>query len=425
MNIILARNDKTSQYQSGRSLIRLILSLVLSLAVLVLTGCNETSEDGAITASGFIEGEEILVASEVSGRVAEITVSEGDPVEPGQPLVVLDDALLLTERSEAAAAVAAAAANLARVEAGPRPAELAAVRAARLQAEAEQEGALNALENAQQAVENPQELNAQIVEAETQVALAEQDLEMAEADLNETEILYSVYAEQGGDVERTWSLQLDAARAAMDAAQARLEGAQRYLNTLYATRQNPLTQIADLHRRETEAAMAEAAVAEAQAVVEELEAGPTSEEIAVPQAQLHQAEAALALIDARLGQLRLTSPMTGSVSSRSIHEGETASAGSTLLTLVNLDQVTLVIYIPENLIGRLQVGQPVEVSVDSFPSRVFVGQVTTIAREAEFTPRNVQTQEERVNLVFAVQVVIPNPNHLLKPGMPADAVIRQ
>lgn len=412
------------QSQSGRPLVALILPF-LSLTLLLLTGCGEAAEDGTITASGFIEGEELLVASEVSGRVAEITVSEGDPVEPGQLLIVLDDALLQTERGEAAAAVVAAAANLAQVEAGPRPAELAAARAALLQAEAEREGALDALENAQQAVENPQELNAQIVEAETQVALAEQDLEMAEADLNEKEILYSVYAEQGGDVERTWSLQLDAARAAVDVAQARLEGAQRYLNTLYATRQNPLTRIADLHRAETEAGVAEAAVAEAQAAVDQLEAGPTSEEVAVAQAQLHQAEATLALIDARLAQLRLTSPMTGSVSSRSIHEGETASAGRTLLTLVNLDEVTLVIYIPENQIGRLRVGQPVEVTVDSFPSRVFVGEVTTIAREAEFTPRNVQTEEERTNLVFAVQVVIPNPDHLLKPGMPADAVIRE
>jgi multidrug resistance efflux pump len=401
------------------------LPLVLCLALIALVGCDEAPEEGTITASGFIEGEEILISSEVSGRVAEIPVGEGDPVEPGQLLVVLDDALLQTERGEAVAAVSAATANLAQVEAGSRPAELSAAQAAVLQAEAERDGALAAVENAQQELENPQELNAQIVEAETQVALAEQDLEMAEANLNETEILYSVYAEQGGDTERTWSLQVDAAWAAIDAAQARLEGAQRYLNTLYATRQNPLTKEADLHRAEAEAAVAEAAVDEAQAALDELEAGPSEEEVTVAQAQLHQAEAALALIDARLAQLRITSPITGSVSSRSIHEGETASAGNTLLTLVNLDQVTLVVYIPANQIGRVRVGHPVEVTVDSFPSRIFDGEVTTIAREAEFTPRNVQTQEERVNLVFAVQVTIPNPDHLLKPGMPADAVIRE
>jgi multidrug resistance efflux pump len=405
--------------------VALVLPIVLSLALLALAGCDQAAEEETITASGFIEGKEILISSEVSGRVAELRVGEGDPVEPGQLLVVLDDALLQTERSEAAAAASAAAANLAQVEAGPRPAELTAAQAALHQAEAERDGALDTVENAEEALENPQELNAQIVEAETQVALAEQELEMAEADLNETEILYSVYADQGGDAERTWSLQVDAAWAAIDAAQARLDGARRYLNTLYATRQNPLTKAADLHRAETEAAVAEATVEQARAALDELRAGPTEEEVTVAQAQLHQAEAALALIDARLAQLRITSPMTGLVSSRSIHQGETASAGSTLLTLVNLDQVTLVVYIPADQIGRVQVGQPVEVTVDSFPDRIFEGEVTTIAREAEFTPRNVQTQEERVNLVFAVQVTIPNPDHLLKPGMPADAVIQE
>jgi len=93
------------------------------------------------------------------------------------------------------------------------------------------------------------------------------------------------------------------------------------------------------------------------------------------------------------------------------------------LTIANLDEVTLVIYIPENRIGQVRLGQEAQVQVDSFPERVFVGHVSSIAGEAEFTPRNVQTQEERVNLVFAVKVRIPNPDYALKPGMPADATI--
>ena len=101
--------------------------------------------------------------------------------------------------------------------------------------------------------------------------------------------------------------------------------------------------------------------------------------------------------------------------------GEAATAGGPLLTIANLDSVTLDVYIPETQIGHLQVGQEVKVMVDSYPARVFTGQLARIADEAEFTPRNVQTQEERVNLVFAVTVRIPNPSHTLKPGMPADA----
>jgi len=83
----------------------------------------------------------------------------------------------------------------------------------------------------------------------------------------------------------------------------------------------------------------------------------------------------------------------------------------------------LTVYVPENKLGQVRVGQRVEVRVDSFPERLFSGRVVAIAHEAEFTPRNVQTQEERVNMVFAVDVRIPNPDHALKAGIPADAVI--
>jgi HlyD family secretion protein len=81
------------------------------------------------------------------------------------------------------------------------------------------------------------------------------------------------------------------------------------------------------------------------------------------------------------------------------------------------------VYVPESRLGQVEIGQEVAVSVDSFPERTFTGAVVAIADEAEFTPRNVQTQEERVNMVFAVDVRIPNPDHALKPGLPADAVI--
>jgi multidrug resistance efflux pump len=115
--------------------------------------------------------------------------------------------------------------------------------------------------------------------------------------------------------------------------------------------------------------------------------------------------------------------MDGTVGTRSAQVGETATAGKPLLTIVNLDEVTLVLYIPENRIGQVQIDQQVEVTVDSFPGRIYVGRIESIAGEAEFTPRNVQTKEERVNLVFAVDVTIPNPEHELKPGMPAEATV--
>jgi multidrug resistance efflux pump len=93
------------------------------------------------------------------------------------------------------------------------------------------------------------------------------------------------------------------------------------------------------------------------------------------------------------------------------------------MTVANLDEVKLTVYIPENRYGRIQLGQQVTVEVDSYPDKTYAGEVIHIASEAEFTPRNVQTKEERVNTVFAVKILIPNPEHELKPGMPADAMI--
>jgi HlyD family secretion protein len=394
----------------------------MALAAL-LAGCGNGQDDGSIVASGFIEGEEVIVASEVSGRIAEMLVYRGDRVTAGDVLVRLDGEVLQSQRLEAEAGLAAAQANLARVEAGARSEEIAAAQAALAQAEAERDGAAQAVVLAQEVISNPLTLDTEIDAAYTQVRLTEQGVEMAEAELAEAELWRGPYIGEGGNTERTLNLRVQAAQAVLAQAQAELVGAQRYLSVLLATRENPLELEAQLHVAEMELELAEAQVLAAQAALDELEAGPTAEEVAIAEAGVRQAEAAVRLVDAQIAQLTLTAPMDGIVTSRSAQVGETATAGSPLLTIANLDEVTLVIYVPENRVGQVRLGQEVEVQVDSFPAQVFVGQVSNIAGEAEFTPRNVQTQEERVNLVFAVKVSIRNADQRLKPGMPADATI--
>ncbi len=402
-----------------------LYALCFAFIALLLVGCAsaQADDDEALTASGFIEGEEVAVAAETDGHVAEILVDRGDPVAKGDVVVRLDDDVLQSERAEAEAGLEAAKANRARVLSGARAEEIAAARAALAEAEARREGAEKAVTNAEEAINNPQSIDMQIKEARTQVALAEQNVELAEAELAETELKYNLYKDRGGDTEKTWELQLQASQANLRETQAQLEGAKSYLNAMLAMRANPLSLKAELHKAKMEHQIAEAEVETAQAKLDELEAGPTDEEIALAEAQVQQAETASGMIDARVDQLTLTAPMSGTVSTRSAQVGETATAGKPLLTITNLDEMTLVIYIPQNRIGEVKVGQKVEVTVDSFPGRVFIGQVASIAGEAEFTPRNVQTKEERVNLVFAVDVSIPNPDRALKAGMPADATI--
>ncbi|MBN1810729.1 MAG: efflux RND transporter periplasmic adaptor subunit [Anaerolineae bacterium] len=420
----LTINQLTMRKSTYRIVRFLVIVSLFIVHLMLLSGCNNGEVNGAIVASGFIEGEEVIVASEVSGRVAEMLVYRGDRVAADDVLVRLDDAVLQSQRLEAEAGLAAAQANLARVQAGVRSEEIAAAQAALAQAEAERDGTAQAVVLAQEVISNPLALDAEVNAARAQVSLAEQGVEMAEAELAEVELWCGLYIGEDSDRERTWNLQVQAAQAVLAQAEAELVGAQRYLNALSAIRANPLELDARLHAAEMEQELAEAQVAAAQAVLDELKAGPTAEEVAIAEAQVRQAEAAVRLVDAQIAQLTLTAPMDGIVTSRSAQVGETATAGAPLLTIANLDEVTLVIYVPENRVGQVRLGQEVEVQVDSFPAQVFVGHVANIAGEAEFTPRNVQTQEERVNLVFAVKVSIPNADQKLKPGMPADATIR-
>ncbi|MGD9002203.1 MAG: efflux RND transporter periplasmic adaptor subunit [Anaerolineae bacterium] len=418
-------NARQSSTATGSSRLSYLICCV-TLAVLLVAGCasNESETKGPITASGFIEGQEVTVASEVAGRITEILVSRGDAVQAGAVMVLLDDAALKSQREEAEAGLSVALANLDRVQAGARAEEIAATRSSLAEVQARASGAEKAVLNAQDVISNPLSVDAQINTALTQIKLAEQNVELQEAELEETKVRHSVYAKQGGDVKRTWDLQLEASRAGLAQAEAQLAGARAYHAALVALRQDPLALKAKLHQAEIEHDLAIAEVARAQARLDELEAGPTEEEVALADAQVQQAQAVVRLVEARLNQLTLTAPMDGVVGTRGAQIGETATAGRPMLTIVNLDEVTLVLYIPENRIGQVRIGQQVDVSVDSFPERVFVGRVESIAGEAEFTPRNVQTKEERVNLVFAVDVSIPNPDHALKPGMPADAIVR-
>jgi len=402
--------------------------VIFTLLAMLLAGCTATATQAEVTsalsASGFIEGEDVTIASEVGGRIVAILAERGDEVDTGTALVQLDTATFQSQRAEAEAALATARANLAHVQAGTRPSEITAARAAVAAASAQRDGAKNAVLDAQDVISQPLALNAEIDGARAQVSLFEQNVEMAKSDLAATQLKHDVYVEQGGDVARAWDLQLQASRAAQTQAQAQLDGARAYLGALIAIREEPLVLTTTLHQAESAARLAALQVTAAEAQVNTLEAGPMAEEVAVAESQVRQAETALQLIDVQIAQLTLTAPLSGLVSNRTAQVGETALAGEPLLTLADVDEVKLVLYIPENRIGEVRIGQEASVSVDSFPEREFTGYVVDIANQAEFTPRNVQTQEERVNLVFAVKIRIPNPEHLLKPGMPADAVLR-
>lgn len=141
-------------------------------------------------------------------------------------------------------------------------------------------------------------------------------------------------------------------------------------------------------------------------------------------AQVAVARAALDQADVQLSYTRLKSPMNGVVVSRNIEPGETVNAGREVITVADLARVDLKIYVPETQIGKVKPGGPVEVRVDTFADKTFAGTVAFISPEGEFTPKIIQTQKERVKLVYLVKVSIDNPAFELKTGMPADARLK-
>lgn len=179
----------------------------------------------------------------------------------------------------------------------------------------------------------------------------------------------------------------------------------------------------DYDAANTVVAVTEAKLREAQEQLRLVRKGPRIEKIERSRAQLEQAKEALALAETRLGYATIASPLTGLVLSHNIEPGEFVAAGTPIVTVGDLEHVWLRAYIDEADLGRVKVGQTAAVTTDTFPDKAYEGRVSFIASQAEFTPKSVQTEKERVKLVYRIKITIDNPRMELKAGMPADAKI--
>ena len=151
--------------------------------------------------------------------------------------------------------------------------------------------------------------------------------------------------------------------------------------------------------------------------------GPRKEDIQAAEYRVQQVRAILHTSEERLKDTTLYAPLSGIVIRKNVELGETLAAGAPAVTLGDLENPWVKVYVKENRLGQVKLGQKAEVKVDSFKNKTYEGTVTFISSEAEFTPKNVQTEEERVKLVFGVKVKVKNENNELKPGMPADVRI--
>jgi HlyD family secretion protein len=169
--------------------------------------------------------------------------------------------------------------------------------------------------------------------------------------------------------------------------------------------------------------MSLARVRDAQERLTLLRKGPREEKVLQAKAQLSRARNALAASGTRLGYVQVNSPVSGIVLSKNIEVGEYVSPGTPIVTVGDVEHVWVRAYIDETDLGRVRMGQDVCVSTDTYPGRQYAGRIGFISSQAEFTPKMVQTEKERVKLVYRSKIYVDNPNQELKPGMPADAMI--
>ena len=218
--------------------------------------------------------------------------------------------------------------------------------------------------------------------------------------------------------------EISAARAATKAAADKLADAERDAERMRSLREKSLVSQQDLDKAITALEVARSARVQAGEQQRLVELGPRSERVAASRAALAAAQASLRTYEATLAQMEVRAPFAGTVTVRHREPGEILAAGSPVVTLLHRDDRWVRIYVPENRVGAVRVGQAARITSDTFRDRRYEGRVVAIASEAEFTPKTVQTREERVKLVYAVKVRITgDPSHDLKPGMPADVVL--
>jgi HlyD family secretion protein len=355
---------------AGRSRWRIGVTVVLvaaaALTMRVLPRFLSTAADDVIAASGRIEGREITVApKDVQGRVVRLLADEGDTVVADQRLAELDAKPVAAQHRASLAAVAALDAQIAQalLDVEYTAKSVAASAAA---AEAALSAAQAGSVRARAVMDNARAVHARMAALYPAGAISRQELDVAEMTLRTSEADAMAADRQMARAEA----ELARTRVARDTVMLKQESAR----ALQAQRRAALELV-----RETEAHLAE---------------------------------------------LQVVAPNAGTVIARAVEVGDVVGPGTPLFQLVDMTRLYVKIYVPEASIGRIRLGDPADVVVDAFPGHRFAARVSKVHQQAEFTPKNVETSEERLKLVFGVELALENPDRLLKPGMPADCRIR-
>ena len=381
-----------------------IAAVLVAAGVIALFGVHAFSgnHNGRIRVSGNIELTEINIAFKTAGRLIERDVDEGDNVKKDEILARLDRDQLVAERAREVAALQAAETEVEQAETSIQWEK------ANLAADVEQKRAdLSSNDSKLLELKNgsrPQEIR----EAKAGVDAAQSEFDRAKSDWARAQTLFKdddISAEQYDQFRDRWQ----STEAALKQAQER--------NALVVA--GPRVEDVEAQAAVVERARGALKMAEANA----LEVKRREQELATRRADIEQSKASIALIDSQLADTIAICPVDGVVLVKAADIGEILAPGTTVVTVGDIDHPWLRGYIDEKDMGRVKIGSKARVTTDSYPGKVYSGRVSFIASEAEFTPKQIQTQEERVKLVYRIKIDVENPNRELKSNMPADAEI--
>jgi HlyD family secretion protein len=379
--------------------------VIIALAGLGIAGALafrgfRAKPDNRIRISGNIELTQVNIAFKISGRLIERSVDEGAEVKKGMVVARLDREQLQRQREREVAALAQTQSQLAQASTTvewtrqSQSSDLEQRRADLRQAQAK----LRELE----AGSRPQEIQ----EARAAVESARTENERAQKDWERAQTLH-----RNDDIS---TAQFDQFRARAESAAAALRQAQQRLGLV---QEGPRQEVVDAARAQVGRAVASVKWAEAQG----LDVTRKQEDVTGRRADIERARAQVAMIDSQLSDTIALSPIDGVVLVKAANVGEILAPVTTVVTIGDIDHPWLRGYISESDLGRVKLGTRARLTTDSYPGKEYWGRVSFIASEAEFTPKQIQTSEERLKLVYRIKIDVDNPHHELKSNMPADA----
>jgi HlyD family secretion protein len=382
-------------------LVLIVLAAAGAAAVYVFRGMG-SNQAGRIVVSGNIELTEVNIAFKTAGRLIERTVDEGDGVKKGQVIARLDRDQLMAQRQREVAGLESAQAQLAQSETS------LAWEKATLAADIEQRRADLASNEARLAELNNGARPQEKLDAHAAVESVQSEIDRARKDWDRAQTLY-----KNDDIS---AAQFDQYRNRWESAQAALKSATEREALVLA---GPRAEVIRAQQGQVERARAAVKLAEANS----LEMKRREQDLATRRAEIARATASLAMIDSQLADTIVSSPVDGVVLVKAADVGEVLAPGTTVVTVGDIDHPWLRGYVNETDLGKIKLGAKAKVTTDSYPGRVYQGRVTFISSEAEFTPKQIQTEQERVKLVYRIKIELDNPRRELKSNMPADAEI--